>query len=234
MDGRATAVEAAVVARTVLATSHEATCARLDGDEDQSSGVVGLVAAGPQPYLVPADPGCFFTTGTALMCRVFVPEVGLVLCTGVTGPARTAGDLPAVVRTLDDHRACLLGPVDPAALQVVPLQLFGISVALPGAEQASSLTPGELAEASPDWLLARGRSLGEHLERDHARSLAQLAVAHGVIDVVTVTVGALSTRGARLVCLGVEGVTTVEMVFDPPVGHPGELWSRMSSAPAAG
>jgi hypothetical protein len=234
MDGREATAEAAVVARTVLSTSHEATCARLDGDEDAISGVVGLVAAGPQPYLVPADPGCFFSTGTALMCRVSVPDVGLVLCTGVTGPARTAADLPAVVRTLDDHRACLLGPVDAAALRVVPLQLFGISVALPGAEQASSLTPGDLAKASPDWLLARGRRLTEHLERDHAQDLVQLAVAHGVPDVATVTLSALTTRGARLVCLGADGVTTVEMVFDPPVDNPAQLWRRMSSAPVEG
>ena len=230
MDGRATAAEAAVVARTVLATSHEATCARLDGDEDQSSAVVGLVAAGPQPYLVPADPGCFFRTGTALMCRVFVPEVGLVLCTGVTGPARTAGDL---------RRSCgpltTTGPACWVRWTPPPCRWSrSSSSASRWHSPVRRRRPRSPLKSSPDWLLAHGRSLGEHLERDHARSLAQLAVAHGVTDVVTVTVGALSTRGARLVCLGVEGVTTVEMVFDPPVGHPAELWSRMSSAPAAG
>jgi hypothetical protein len=234
MDAREAAREAAVVARTVLATSHEAVCARLDGGEDASAGLVGLVAAGPRPYLVPADPDRFFLPGTALMCRVSVPDVGLVLCTGVTGEARTARDLPAVVRTLEDHRGCPLGAVDAATLRVVPLQLFGISVAVPGGRLASSVTPGDLARASPDWLLARGRRLAEHLERDHAPDLVRLAVAHGVTDPATVTLSVLTTRVARLVCLGAEGVTTVDMVFDPPVGDPTELWRRLASAPAAG
>ncbi len=234
MDERGVVTEAAVVARTVLATCHEAVCARLDGGEDASAGAVALVSAGPQPYLVPSDPGRFFATGTALMCRVSLPDVGLVLCTGTTGPARTAGDLPAVVRTLDDHRGCLLGPVDASALQVVPLQLFGISVAVPGGDLASALTPGELAKAAPDWLLARGRSLTEHLERDHGRELVRLAVAHGVADAASVALSALTTRGARLVCLGADRVTTVEMEFAPPVGSPDELWRRMASAPVKG
>ena len=51
-------------------------------------------------------------------------------------------------------------------------------------------------------------------------------------DASAVTLERLSTRGARLVCLGGEGVTTVEIAFDPPVRDGGELWRRMASAPA--
>ena len=70
---------------------------------------------------------------------------------------------------------------------MVPLQLFGISVAAPGAGPASSLTPAELAGASPDWLLARGRRLTAHLEEAHADDLVRLAAAHGVPSATAVT-----------------------------------------------
>lgn len=233
MDDRDARDEAAILARTVLSTCHEAMCARLDGVEHGCAGAVGLLAAGAQPYLVPSDPEHFFPTGTALSCRVAIPEVGLLRCSGTTGAARLAGDDPGVVRTIEDHRGCLLGPVDPAALRVVPLNLFAVSVTAPGAAPRT-LSPAELGAASPDWLLARGRRLSEHLEQDHAQDLAQLAAAHGVPDAMSVTLSRLSTRAARLVCLGTDGVTTVEMVFDPPVRNPAELWRRLASAPAAG
>ena len=234
MDDGEAREDAAVVARTVLSTCHEAMCARLDGGEHGSAGAVGLLAAGAQPYLVPSDPGHFFATGTALTCRVSIPEVGMVLCTGTTGTARTAGDDAGVVRAIEDHRGCLLGPVDPAALRVVPLRLTAVSVATPDGGATRRLTPSELAAASPDWLLARGRRLTEHLEQDHAEDLTQLAAAHGVPAATAVTLSRLSTRAAQLVCLGADGVTTVEMVFDPPVRNPAELWRRLATAPAVG
>lgn len=208
-------------------------CERLEV-EDVASRTVGLLVAGAQPYLMLSDPSRFFPCGTTLMCRVSLPDVGVVLCTGTTGEALAAEDVAAVVRTIEDHRGCLLGPVDPAALQVVPIQLFGISVAAPGAGPASSLTPAELAAASPDWLLARGRGLTAHLEEDHAEDLAQLAAAHGVSSPTAVTLDRLTTRAARLICLGADGGTTLEMVFDPPVRDPGELWRRLASARGAG
>ena len=121
--------------------------------------------------------------------------------------------------------------MDPALLRVVPLRLTGVLVAAPGGAP-SPLTPRDLATAAPDWLLARGRRLTEHLERDHGADLLRLAAVHGVPDASAVTLERLSTRGARLVCLGGEGVTTVEIVFDPPVRDGGELWRRMASAPA--
>lgn len=233
MDDSDARAEAAILARTILSTSHEAMCERLNGAEHSPAGAVGLLAAGAQPFLVPSDPDHFFPTGTALSCRVAIPEVGVLRCTGTTGAARLAGDDAAVVATIEDHRGCLLGPVDPAELRVVPLQLFGISVAAPGGGAAESLTPRELAAASPDWLLARGRRLTEHLEQDHAQDLAQLAAAHGVPAATAVTLSRLSTRAAQLVCLGPEGVTTVEMIFDPPVRNPAELWRRLASAQPA-
>ncbi|GAA3556627.1 hypothetical protein GCM10022197_09780 [Microlunatus spumicola] len=233
MDGRDAHDEAAVLARTVLGTCHEAVCVRVDGEEDAASGPVGLLAAGAQPYLVPSDPDRFFPTGTRLSCRVAIPDVGVVRCTGTTMPARTAGDDAAVVRTIEEHRGCLLGPVDPATLRVVPLLLTGLVVASPGGSP-EPLTPRALAAAAPDWLLARGRRLTEHLEQEHAHDLAQLAATHGVPGASAVTLASLTTRGARLVCLGVEGVTTVEIAFDPPVRDAGELWRRLSSAPAVG
>ena len=233
MDDSRARAEVGVLARTILSTSHEAMCEQLNGAEHAFGGAVGLLAAGAQPFLVPSDPLHFFPTGTALSCRIAIPEVGVLRCAGTTGAARLAGDDPRVVRTIEDHRGCLLGPVDPAALRVVPLQLFGLSVAAPDGA-AESLTPGELAAASPDWLLARGRRLTEHLEQEHAQDLAQLAAAHGVPGATAVTLSRLSTRAAQLVCLGAAGVTTVEMVFDPPVRNPAELWRRLASATAAG
>ncbi|GAB2574721.1 DUF2470 domain-containing protein [Microlunatus antarcticus] len=233
MDDRIARDEAAVLARTVLSTSHEATCARLDGAEHGCAGTVGLLAAGGEPFLVPSDPEDFFATGTALSVRIAIPEVGVLHATGTTAPVRLAADDPGVVRTIQDHRGCLLGPVDPALLRVVPLRLSGLAIAVPGAGTAQTLTPGELAAASPDWLLARGRRLTEHLEQNHADDLARLAAAHGVPSATAVTLGRLTTRAARLVCLGAEGVTTVDMVFDPPVRNPAELWRRLATAQAA-
>ena len=110
----------------------------------------------------------------------------MLRCTGTTGAARLAGDDPSVVRTIEDHRGCLLGPVDPAALRVVPLQLFG-ALGRRAGWSGRVAHPGELAAASPDWLLARGRRLTEHLEQDHAQDLAQLAAAHGVPGATAVT-----------------------------------------------
>ncbi|SDU90917.1 Protein of unknown function [Microlunatus sagamiharensis] len=233
MDERETRDAAAVVARTVLSTSHEALCSRLDGLEHASSGVVGLLAAGAQPYLVPSDPQSFFPTGTALRVRVAIPGLGVVLASGTTGRARPAADEPGLLRTLEDHRACIRGPVDPAALQVVPLRLFALSVSSDGAGP-TALSPRELTRVQPDWLLARGRTLTAHLEQDHADDLLRLAEAHGVPGATAVTLDRLTTRGARLVCLGADGVTTVAMVFDPPVGNSGELWRRLASAPTLG
>jgi len=231
-DDQDARTEAAVLARTVLGTSHEAGCAPLDGAEHAFPGTVGLLAAGAQPYLVPADPDDFFPTGTPLRCRVALPEVGVLHLTGTTAPARLAADDARVVRTIEDHRGCLLGPVDPALLRVVPLRLTGALVAAPGGTPRP-LTPRDLAAAAPDWLLARGRRLTEHLERDHGADLVRLAAIHGVAGASAVTLERLSTHGARLVCLGGEGVTTVEVVFDPPVRDAGELWRRLGSAPAA-
>ena len=233
MDDRETRDTAAVVARTVLSTSHETLCSRLDGTEHASSGVVGLLAAGAQPYLVPSDPERFFPTGTALSVRVAIRGLGVVLASGTTGRARPAADEPGLVRTLEDHRACIRGPVDPAVLQVVPLQLRALSVSVDGGSP-TALSPRELTRAQPDWLLARGRTLTAHLEQDHADDLLRLAEAHGVSAASAVTLDRLTTRGARLVCLGSEGVTTVDMVFDPPVSTPGELWRRLASAPTLG
>ena len=235
MDDRTPADdEAAVLARTVLSTCHEASCARLDGAETGVAGTVGLLTAGPQPYLVPADPDDFFPVGTALSCRVAIPEVGVVHCSGTTAPARLAADDPGLVRTLEDHRGCLLGPVDPRLLTVVPLRLSGLLVTVSGGADARPLTPRRLAAASPDWLVARGPRLAEHLTRAHPEDLAHLAAAHGVPSATAVTLSRLTTRAARLVCLGPEGVTTVEIVLDPPVREPGELWRRLASAPTRG
>ena len=225
--------DAAVVARTVLSTCHEAWCARLDGLEHASSGGVGLLAVGAQPYLVPSDPLAFFPTGTALSCRVAIPELGVVHATGTTGATRPASDEAGVVRTLEEHRGCILGPVEPEALLVVPLQLFALSVTSP-AGVATALTPRELLAVQPDWLLARGRRLIEHLEQDHAAELLHLAAGHGVAAATAVTLDRLTTRGTRLVCLGADGVTAVDVVFDPPVGSPAELWRRLASAPSGG
>lgn len=233
MDVRDAQDEAAVVARTLLSTCHEAWCSRLDGLEHASSGAVGLLAVGAQPYLVPSDPQAFFGTGTALSCRVAIPDLGVVHATGTTHPARPASEEAGLVRTLEDHRGCIRGPVDPDALQVVPLQLLTLAVAVVD-RPAVTLAPRELLAAQPDWLLARGRRLTAHLEQDHADDLLRLAESHGVASATAVTLGALTTRGARLVCLGAEGVTTVDMVFDPPVSDPGQLWRRLASAPAAG
>lgn len=231
MDDRDARTEAAVLARTVLGTSHEAVCAPLDGAEHGFPGTVGLLAAGAQPFLVPSDPKDFFATGTSLRARVAIGDVGTLHLTGTTAPARIAADDARVVRTMEDHHGCLIGPVDPALLRIVPLRLTGVVVAAPGGAP-SPLTLQDLAAAAPDWLLARGRRLTEHLERDHGADLLQLAVVHGVRDASAVTLERLSTRGARLVCLGGEGVTTVEIAFDPPVRDGGELWRRMASAPA--
>jgi hypothetical protein len=223
--------EAAVLARTVLGTSHEAVCAPLDDAEHGFPGTVGLLAAGAQPYLVPSDPRDFFGTGTALRCRITVPEVGVLHLTGTTAPVRIAADDAGVVRTMEDHHGCLVGPVDPALLRIVPLRLTGVLVAAPGGAP-SPLTLHDLATAAPDWLVARGRRLTEHLERDHGADLLHLAAVHGVRDASAVTLERLSTRGARLVCLGGDGVTTVEVGFDPPVRDAGELWRRLAAAPA--
>ncbi len=233
MDHRRAQEDAAVVARTVLATSHEARCSRLDGLEHAHAGVVGLLSAGAQPYLVPSDPDHFFPTGTTLGCRVAIEGLGVVHASGTTAPARPAADEPGLVRTLEDHRGCIAGPVDPGALRVVPLQLLALSVAVDGGP-AAALTPDELAQARPDWLLGRGRRLVAHLERDHADDLLRLAAAHGVASASAVNLDRLSTRGARLACLGAEGVTSVDIVFDPPLGDPSELWRRLVSSPAAG
>ena len=232
MDDRAAHAEAAVLARTILSTCHESLCERLDGAEHTSAGVVGLLAAGPEPFLVPPDPAHFFPTGTALTCRVAIPDVGIVWCSGTTGVALTAAAHPAVLETLEDHRGCLVGPVDPAALQVVPLQVFDVVVAAPGPGPSTRVTPAALGAAAPDWLLARGSRLTEHLEEDHAADLVQLAAAHGVPGASAVSLARLSTRGAGLICLGADGVTTVDIVFDPPVRSPAELWQRLASTRA--
>ena len=65
------------------------------------------------------------------------------------------------------------------------------------------------------------------------RTWLQLAAVHGVPRRLGRHArAAVDPRGARLVCLGGEGVTTVEIAFDPPVRDGGELWRRMASAPA--
>lgn len=233
MDDRDARDAAAVLARTVLSTCHEATCERLDGDEHACAGAVGLLTAGAQPYLVPSDPDHFFATGTALSCRVAIPDVGVVRCTATAGPVRLAVADPLLVRTLVDHQGCLLDPVDPAVLRVVPLHVFAVVVSTPEGT-TTSVTPHELTAAQPDWLLARGRRLVDHLSDDHAADLAQLAAAHGVPETASVSLSRLSTRGARLVCLGEDGVTSVDLVFDPPVRNPAELWRRLASSPTLG
>jgi hypothetical protein len=232
-DDRTARDEAAVVARTVLSTCHDAFCAPAGGGEHPGAGPVGLLAVGARPFLVPSDPSTFVPCGTALTCRVAIPEVGVVLASGTTAPAHAAGEDPGLVRTLDDHRGCIRGEVDPDALQVVPLQLFSLSVVVPG-RAAVALTPRELTAARPDWVLARGRRLTEHLEQDHAADLVRLAQAHGVGSAAAVSLERLTTREARLVCLGLDGVTTLELHFDPPVASPAELWRRLTSAATTG
>ncbi len=231
MDERTTTY-AGVVARTVLATSHGSTCERLDGVADVVPTTVGLLSAGTQPYLVPSDPDRFFAPGTPLSCRVAIPGVGVVRCTGTTGAMVLAVDAPGLVGTLEAHRGCIAGPVDARLLRVVPLRLDALVVGLPDAGSVP-VTPADLADARPDWLLARGPRLAEHLERDHADDLSLLAAAHGVPRPSSVSVTGLTTRGARLVCLAADGVTAVDVVFDPPVRNPAELWRRLSSAPAS-
>ena len=233
LDDRTARDEAAVAARTILSTCHEAFCAPAGGGEHAGAGAVGLLAVGAQPFLVPSDPSCFVPTGTALSARVAIGELGVVLASGTTAPARAASEDPGLVRTLEDHRDCIRGVVDPDVLQVVPLQLFALSVVVPG-RPAVALTPRELAAAQPDWLLARGRRLTAHLEQDHAADLLRLASAHGVGSASAVSLERLTVRGARLVCLGAEGVTTLDLTFDPPVESPAQLWRRLATAPSVG
>ncbi len=83
----------------------------------------------------------------------------------------------------------------------------------------------------PDWLLVHGTTVAAHLESAHADELSELVARCGWPG-ATVCIRRLSATGLALDVLNLDGVTTLELPFDPPIRRTVELWPRIKAAVA--
>lgn len=221
-------LSAHVRARTLMSVCHEV----WSEPADAAPGVpvsVGMVEVAGQPYLVPQYAVSWLAPGMRLLCLAMVDELGMMRMTGTVGPPLRSGQDLAVSRVLRDHRGCLIGAGPLDSILLFPLELARISVVPPGGGE-HQLDPAIVRAAEPDWLLANEEGLVSHLHESHAAELVGLSQTHGVRDASAVTVQRLTRRGARLACLTRDGVTTVDIAFEPPVDRPAELWRQLSPA----
>lgn len=227
-------LSAHVRARTLMSVCHEV----WSEPADATPGVpvsVGMVEVAGRPYLVPPLHSgslghlTWLAAGMELLCLAMVDDLGMMRMRGTLGAPLRSGQDPEVSRVLRDHRGCLIGagPLDQIVL--FPLELAAISVVPPGGGE-HPLDPAAVRAAEPDWLLANEEGLVNHLHESHSVELIELSQTYGVANASVVTVERLTRRGAQLACLTADGVTTVEIAFEPPVDRPAELWRQLSPA----
>lgn len=224
-------VLATVRARTVLDVSHQVWCEQVDG-RPVVPAAVGLLTVGGRPHLVPDGRAPWPGVGAALTCVAMLDDLGTVRLTGRVGVARTGAQDPELGRVLRQHRGCLISHVPVDALAVFPLEVTTVALLVPGQASPHPLDPAAVRAARADWLLLHAPQVVAHLETDHGTELVLLAASRGVPGASAVSLRRLTRDGVQLVCLTGPGVTTVDLVFDPPVDEPAQLWNRLTVAPA--
>lgn len=218
----------AVRARTVLAVCHEV-WSEPAGVEPGVPVCAGLLDVAGVPHLLPPAQPTWMAAGLELTCTAVLDDLGLVRMTGLLGQPVRAGSDPRLAQALRDHRGCLaeeVGPLD--QLRLAPLSVSAVSVLAPDRLVADPLDPELVRRTDPDWLLAHSSQLIGHLDDSHADGLLRLARDHGSADASVASMQQLTRTGLALACLTPDGVTTVQIPFDPPVEQPADLWRRLA------
>lgn len=223
-------VSAAVRARTILAICHEVWC---EPDAPGAARPVGLLDVGGVPYLVLSSARHALYEGAELTCVASTDDLGVLDFRAWLGRPRMLVRDRAAMQVFNEHRRCLQEPPGPLEdIVVVPFGLITARVVAPfGDALAVEVAPDAVDGVEPDWLLVHGSSVAAHLESAHAKELAELASRCGWPG-AAVCIRRLSATGVALDVLTADGVTTLEVPFDPPIRRTADLWPRLTAAVA--
>ncbi len=223
-------VSAVVRARTILASCHEVWC---DPGHAGTARAVGMLDVGGVPYLVLSAALPWLTEGAELTGVATADDLGVLDFHAWLGRPRMLVRDRAAMQVFNEHRGCLREPPGPLDdVVVVPFGLLGARVVAPlGDALAVEVAPDAIEAVEPDWLLVHGSRVAAHLEVAHARELSELATRCGWPG-AAVCIRRLSATGVALDVLTADGVTRLEMPFDPPIRQTSDLWPRLTAAVA--
>lgn len=223
-------VSAAVRARTILAICHEVWC---QPNRSGSSFPVGMLDVGGISYLVVGSARSWMVEGAEIACTATTEEIGVLDFTAWLGRPRPLVRDRAALQVFNEHRRCLQeAPAPVEDIVVVPFDLLGARVVAPlGDALAVEVAPDAIDNEDPDWLLVHGASVAAHLESAHADELSELADRCGWHR-AAVCIRGLSATGVALDVLTMDGVSTIELPFDPPIRRTADLWPRLNAAVA--
>lgn len=221
-------VSAAVRARTILAICHEVWC---DPRTSGRARPAGLLDVRGMPYLVLGSGLAWLSEGLEITCVATSDGLGVLDFTAWLGRPRMLVRDRAALQVFNEHRLCLQeAPGSLDDIVVVPFGLVTVRVVAPLSDAlAVEVSPDAVDGCEPDWLLVHGTTVAAHLESAHADELSELVARCGW-PAAAVCIRRLSATGVSLDVLNLDGVTTLELPFDPPIRRTVELWPRINEA----